>query len=1023
MLQATTRGKQGASPTVSGESFTSGRTNSEIEEISDRTEKLQISKKRKRSPEPPNQGRLSLSNRRTTRSRLKPVKLAAKLHATTSKLRSKTAEMTNKQVAFRPMETRAKMKARKTPTKFSPKKGTLKCKIPTSTEKGGKAKYIGDNIRQLETRTATDLKRICRRTEVEYGNKLVAAVNIAEKLAQEAYGENDNDGEAENVTLKTGEEERKTMVEYGGNLEEMLCATVIMLTTEGWVRWLTKFVKTWESMYKDWGTTFLAKYTGIYVLASPKCRAQYIGRTGRDMGTRWREHTSATRRGEKTTHLYKWWRSFGAESYVILPVDAGAKEDLALLEQMYIKRWSPVLNTCGKIKGSARKRGNNRKGKWERNRDALHQPEGSTVRVVRFKCSKDDEWSVSALNLLKHLEKVGKRQFILHSTGGNSWADGWKKVKSMFGRSAVRCDGRDTTLTKCKSILDKGGSIDVRYLREWRPRIGTDKKTLIQLLRDPNKMHLIRATDEDVRFRWYKAAKDFQKKSIRSYLRRIIARVIKETSGWKMSADIVVKIKSPIPKGEKHVRFRLHELEDIHLMMLNARNIPKARHPDRVGLLKEEIEAVFQTWENQNPEDIVTVSWASAKKCMVGGTDEGDNFLDIAEVKQVKARLSKLVLCPLDRYQGETLVMCPLLYFEAMMEGFVTNSGYKVMSEHQEVSIMEDVRLAMKKEGIEQFAKLDMKGSFGEAYVHPKHKDLDRFRPICPSYADPATKTASCVAKALNHVLFNIPEKWHFNMCSVNEVPRQIERFNNANICKEEEDLLMEAMSYDIKDMFSKLPHADIMESVNWIIDMYRAKGKTWIRVNTRGKGCTFGITTGADHWRKMELEEIRNFVRVDLEHTAKRRQAHEVIRIKEEFEKCYPPNLTLKRTDNGSGTWDFLGMEMRLMKSYPYLGCVQMSKNEKAVWEGESLKFKNGQMFGSWGNKQQKGAVLASYLHRIDTNTTIRSEIPWRVFVLCQEMKKKDFPDTFVQRTLRRFSVGKVEIWQTTRKWICNEI
>ncbi|GBG88713.1 hypothetical protein CBR_g48242 [Chara braunii] len=583
--------------------------------------------------------------------------------------------------------------------------------------------------------------------------------------------------------------------------------------------------------------------------------------------------------------------------------------------------------------------------------------------VVRVKTSEEGQWRIGIRDELNRMEKQGIRRLTLYSAGGNSWADGWRKVKSAYGRSAVRKKGRDTSLAKCKKVIDDGGVLEIRHLRRWCPSIGPDRKALIKLLRNPNKMNVIRELHVEGRLRWYKATKDFQKKTIRSYLRRIIVRVIRETSGWKMGADIVVKVKydERVSLAEvrkvvndkigglshpvcmrKHARSKVRtELDGVHPMLLNAGNVLKARHPDRVELLRKEIVEAFGMWGNHKKEDVVEVTRDNALKCMAGHTEDGANFLDIAEVQRLKMKLRDLVLTPLDRNPGETLVMCPHLYFEAMMEGFVMNTGYEVLSEQGEDRVKEE--------------------------------------------------KSRCVQQGA---------------------------------CDE--------------DMFSKLPHEEIMKSVDWIIDRYKENGKNWIRVNTRGKGCTFGRTTGADHWRMMGLEEIRSFVKVDLEHTymkatgvllkqmvgipmgkstspplacimcayyefkflnplghrrkmvtglrlmddvsimisATSKKARIVDKIRADFEQCYPPELQLKRTDEGTGTWDFLGLDVRLTQDYPFLGCMQMTKNEDAVWNGGKLAIKNGQFYDSWGSKQQKGAVLASYLHRIDANTTIRSEI-----------------------------------------------
>ncbi|GBG59272.1 hypothetical protein CBR_g32287 [Chara braunii] len=501
------------------------------------------------------------------------------------------------------------------------------------------------------------------------------------------------------------------------------------------------------------------------------------------------------------------------------------------------------------------------------------------------------------------------------------------------------------------------------------------------------------------------------------------------------------------------VSFRLHEVDGVHPILCNGNNIPKTRHPDRMNLLRREIEKAFGRWGNDGGRTLCVTS-EEVRSYLISSETSGDISLDIEVVKETRRRFEGLVLTPRDRNPGETYVMCPYLYFEAMMGTFVINPGYEVVQQSEE-EVKETVHMAFKKEAIPS----DLSIVLG-----------------------PATRTGKCVAKALNHMLFHLPALWHFNLRSVSEVTMRIEKINKKCDAKPNSAVQLTAMSYDVKDMFSKLSHHDIMEAVTWIIDHYVSKGQDTIRVNTRGKGCTFGRTTGADHWRAMKLSDIKDFVSVDLEHTYVyatgvllgipmgkstslplacilctysefkflsslgnlRRRVYGLRlmddvsliidvgrgmgsateeRIRSSFESCYPGNLTLKRTDEGNGMWDFLGLEMCVRDVSPHVSSVQVSKNEKPVWTTESLEFKCGQSYRSWGSKQAKSAVVASYLHRIDSNTALRSEIPlaWRVLTLSRELRLKDFPGEFVNRTLKRFSTGRGEIWGLTRDWICD--
>ncbi|GBG91153.1 hypothetical protein CBR_g52034 [Chara braunii] len=263
------------------------------------------------------------------------------------------------------------------------------------------------------------------------------------------------------------------------------------------------------------------------------------------------------------------------------------------------------------------------------------------------------------------------------------------------------------------------------------------------------------------------------------------------------------------------------------------------------------------------------------------------------------------------------------------------------------------------------------------------------------------------------------------------DIARRLQRVNRM-IEKRGCATEVESASFDIKEMFSRLPHEDIRDAVHWIVKYYQEKGLEFVRVNTRGRGASFGKTTGADHWRRLELGDVVKLVDLELGHTYTnatgvllrqvvdipmgkstspplacilcamaeskfinslgryRRQVFGIrliddvilvttslpAHIREEilcrFDVCYPRNLILKRTDSGSGVLQFLGCEIRTNQTFPYLGCVQLVKNEDTIWEEEKLVFQNGQSFSSWGSKQLKNAIIYRHLHRIDRNTTI---------------------------------------------------
>ncbi|GBG76797.1 hypothetical protein CBR_g23012 [Chara braunii] len=231
-----------------------------------------------------------------------------------------------------------------------------------------------------------------------------------------------------------------------------------------------------------------------------------------------------------------------------------------------------------------------------------------------------------------------------------------------------------------------------------------------------------------------------------------------------------------------------------------------------------------------------------------------------------QSRFDGLVFTPLDRNPGETVVMCPKINYEAMMDMFIRSTGYTIITSDEKVVLLE-IKEDMKAAGLQQFVRWDNKGTLDSAYVIPKHKDLTRYRPIWPTYNEPMVRTSRVVARGLNFLLSKLPTNDHFNLPAVSQLTAKLNRVN-TKIRRLGSLTNLTAQTFDIKDMFSRLPHVDIMKAVRWLLNFHSEKGHTFMRVNTRGRGASFGLTTRADHWRKVEFVDLCKFVEIALQHT-----------------------------------------------------------------------------------------------------------------------------------------------------------
>ncbi|GBG61537.1 hypothetical protein CBR_g22334 [Chara braunii] len=691
--------------------------------------------------------------------------------------------------------------------------------------------------------------------------------------------------------------------------------------------------------------------------------------------------------------------------------------------------------------------------------------EGGSQRVVipiRFK--DDGVWSSNLPSILTKYDKKGIRTFPIEANGGNTWFPRWQKVRKAFGESTVKIGGWTGVLKELKVELEQGGLLEVVHLRAWKPQGNKLKQILIGIMRNPGKLASIYEWDLKVVIRLYNVVRDFGKKSTRKYMRRQVSRIVREGLVVKTKYDARVKLVElhkvvndcittcelpecfrnrarrkvrivqtknlavkdllhnqrayaaqkvlictcadlPYPREGGHVRFRFSKGEDRHVRMGNANDIPRATVADRAKLLKHEVEDSFANWYNFRG-NISKVSRERLVAC-ISSPEDNEDRISVMEVASVKRELTGFVITPLDKNPEETVAICPAVYHKAMMDTFANNPGYRVMTSTKGV-ILREIREDVEKEGLKHFVRWDKKGEFGKTYVLPKHKDLDRYCPICPAFNDPMVKTLRLVAKALNHLLFTLPKDWHFNMQAVEHMVGRLARINKKLKGTRSEGSV-EAMPFDIKEMFSKLPHEKIRGVVDWIVEYHKKKGRRSIMVNPRGKGSTSGRTTGKDCRRELSLDDLRKFVALELQHTYTKatgvllrqdvgipmgkntspplacilyayaeytfivslgRWRNQVFDIRlmgdvewilgaipqeskadivKRFKECYPDNLVLKWTNDGCGNFEFLGCEIKVSGCLPCVGSIQQSKDEQSLWAEEKIVFQNGQTFRSW--------------------------------------------------------------------------
>ncbi|GBG75850.1 hypothetical protein CBR_g21094 [Chara braunii] len=483
-----------------------------------------------------------------------------------------------------------------------------------------------------------------------------------------------------------------------------------------------------------------------------------------------------------------------------------------------------------------------------------------------------------------------------------------------------------------------------------------------------------------------------------------------------------------LPTIDGHVHTRFSELGDVPGLMKNGRNVTcSSKGCADQDIVQAIVEGTSHLGGRMEDVNIPAGGFMSKEVAGLHGQDTWDE----EQVMKWGKRFEGLVLAPVDHNQGDTAVICLVIYRHAFGKTFVWNSNYEDARE-KEQDILERERKDFEQASLNKIAAWKRDGRIGRAYVIPKDKDLGRWRPIAPATGDPAGAAQRKVAKALHYMMKLFPKKHTFYLHSIQELPKKLETVQQRlteNGCTR-----VEGRCYDIKDMFTKIPHDAVRRSVWQLLLWYANKGWRQVKVSRRGKMCTLSKTCRAtDGYVGIRFESMFAMVEYDLNNAyvkcgqVVRRQISGIPMGKctspilatitcamaefnmlkglgsdrklvegwrivdditvvvgrkeaergpnegvfEKLETSYDGNLTLVRKDGGKDWWHFLGGSFYLQQQPVRLTFVPGTKNMVALRETASIRYQTMQDYASYSEKRLKKSTLAATMKRLWCSTS----------------------------------------------------
>ncbi|GBG65707.1 hypothetical protein CBR_g52008 [Chara braunii] len=438
------------------------------------------------------------------------------------------------------------------------------------------------------------------------------------------------------------------------------------------------------------------------------------------------------------------------------------------------------------------------------------------------------------------------------------------------------------------------------------------------------------------------------------------------------------------------------------------------------------------------------------------------------QAREVAAKLSHLVVVSVDRNPGDLVVMCPSTYHHGLQIMFNLNVAYQQVYELSEKDVLKQVRMEYKKQALDKVGAWNPAARLGQAYVMPKHKDLTRWRPIAPACMEGSKTAGRRLARVLNFLLEKVPQAKHFNLKATAMLKQNLQMAGKRLSVFGDRSMALMA-SYDIKEMFTSLPHVAIQRAVDWLLQQWESRGVYKLSLSRRGRVVTLSRKSPGPGYVTVKFSQILQMISYELENTyvmcrkmilkqvvgipmgknsspslacvlcakhevdfvsslgADQRLVHGVRLVDDvtlgvacdvsdhrsvlaaryiclKFMKAYGEQLMLVRTDDGTNSWDFLGIRVAALPGPIKFVVRPQHKNEEAGLE-DPLTFRCFQDFASYSDKRAKAGMVIAALHRIKQHASNPATGDQAALSVSVELGRRGYPPALFSNALAVFA------------------
>jgi len=318
-------------------------------------------------------------------------------------------------------------------------------------------------------------------------------------------------------------------------------------------------------------------------------------------------------------------------------------------------------------------------------------------------------------------------------------------------------------------------------------------------------------------------------------------------------------------KAKKHMIIKLEDsnlLSNEEKKLIRLKDIPLPHSPNNYYNMKTEISNfIFKLLKEKNEDIVEKINLMSKKVTKQKSKKNFNNFILEKEIIQIKGKLKKWIIAPMDKNNGSAVLICPVLYKDMLLGNFKwigNRKKYKRKLLHTQVIVSQMKTFGKKYPNI----NINKNGVIPNAYILPKNKDIRKTRPIVSYSNHPIRNLLKIASRGLFHILKHAPIK-HFTITKTHST---MDFIKNIDLLDNEKNILIKG---DIKEMYTNLDHEELIKTIDWFIINYKKYTKEdFISIKQKGKIETY---TGSFNGKKnnlfklLSLNEIKEIAIFDI--------------------------------------------------------------------------------------------------------------------------------------------------------------